>query len=150
MFRSDRCIARDTLSIRSAPLPQSAGEEAEPEDTVEDPPSHLVDHDYLGAPQPAMRPRQSRNPPPLHPGRQTPVRQMHATAAELAEDQRRLLALQEQMLLQNAHQWEAVREHLSAIEAAQRRQADALVEIATVLRDAFGGGQQPRRTQGDS
>ncbi|KAL1442168.1 hypothetical protein MTO96_046517 [Rhipicephalus appendiculatus] len=84
-----------------------------------------------------------RHPPPLHPGRQTPVRRMHATAAELAEDQRRLLALQEQMLLENAHQREA-------IEAAQRRQADALTKIARVLRDAFGGGQQPRRMQGDS
>ncbi|KAH7961569.1 hypothetical protein HPB52_010553 [Rhipicephalus sanguineus] len=40
--------------------------------------------------------------------------------------------------------------HHNQIEAAQRRQADALVEIATVLRDAFVGGQQPRRTQGDS
>ncbi|KAH7984583.1 hypothetical protein HPB52_022857 [Rhipicephalus sanguineus] len=51
-----------------------------------------------------MHPRPT---PPLHPGRQTPVRQIHAAAAELAADQRRLLALQEQLLLHNAQQWEA-------------------------------------------
>ncbi|KAH7957469.1 hypothetical protein HPB52_019166 [Rhipicephalus sanguineus] len=74
--------------------------------TLEGPPAHLLDQDYMGVAQPAMRPT---HPPPLHPGRQTPVRQMHAAAAELSADHRRLLALQEQLLLHNAQQWEAIR-----------------------------------------
>ncbi|KAH7956131.1 hypothetical protein HPB52_006296 [Rhipicephalus sanguineus] len=123
----------------SGPPLRSASAEESPE-TLEGPPAHLVDYDYIGAAQPAIQPR---HPPPLHLGRQTPLRQIDTAAAELAADLRRLLALQEQLLLHNAQQREA-------IEAAQRRQADAIVEIATVLRDAFGGGQQPRQTQGDS
>ncbi|KAH7955395.1 hypothetical protein HPB52_000817 [Rhipicephalus sanguineus] len=149
------------MGVTSSGPPLRSASAEESLETLEGPPAHLVDNDYIGAAQPdteflnqkescIVRSHTPRHPPPLHPGRQTPLRQFHTATAELAADQRRLLALQEQLQLHNAQQWEAVRQHLSAIESAQQRQAEALTEIARVLRDAFGGGQQPRRTQGDS
>ncbi|KAH7975818.1 hypothetical protein HPB52_005494 [Rhipicephalus sanguineus] len=109
-----RELDKEAGGTRGPPLRSAEPREESPE-TLEGPPAHLVDHDYFGAAQPAMQPRPARHPPQLHPGRQTPLRQMHATAAELVAEQRRLLALQEQLLPHNEHQWEAVLQRLSAV-----------------------------------